>query len=258
MINQLPGKLLAFPMLPLLWGSCLALIPHSSPAQIRIDNNHSIFLAQQTLPPLPNVRPAEPVEFYQYNQNLQPYQPVQVNQYSQNFQRYLVYVDSSNFQTLQLVRQIEPGAYIRQYQGRSVIQTGIFDRLANAQNRLADLRSYGINEARLVSFADGREIPTSASFSTTGQEIPTLPGSPNNQRQQSNYYVAIPADSREIPVIADNIRRNIGQYGIVLEREQPRGPHIAVGPFAGRTEAEQWNKYLRNLGYGNARVYYGR
>ncbi|HYW21541.1 MAG TPA: hypothetical protein VE956_20010 [Nodularia sp. (in: cyanobacteria)] len=246
MYSHISGKFTAFQIMPLFLGTCLALIPQSSPAQMRVNNT-----VVQSLPPLPNLQPIPAVEFNQYNQNFQPYQqPVQVNQYNQNFQRYLVYVDSNNSQILQQVRRIEPGAYIRQYQGRSVIQSGIFSQQINAENRVRELQSYGINNARIINFTNGQEIGVVA---PGRQPTPTLP----NQRKES-YYAVIPGDVRELPFIADNIRQRSGQYNVVLERQQPRGSHVAVGPFTSRKDAELWNKYLRELGYGNARVYYGK
>jgi len=68
----------------------------------------------------------------------------------------------------------------------------------------------------------------------------------------------IPGRSQDLPIIEDKIRRNIGQSAAILQRNQPLGSHIAVGRFTQRTQAEQWNSYLRNLGFGNARVYYGK
>ncbi|GAX38633.1 hypothetical protein [Nodularia sp. NIES-3585] len=245
MYSQISGKFTAFQIMPLFLGSCLALIPQSSPAQIGANNT-----VAQSLPPVPNVQPMPGVEF-QDQQNFQPYEPLEVNQYSQNFQRYLVYVDSSNSQTLQQVRRIDPDAYIRQYQGRSVIQSGIFSQLINAENRVRELQSYGINNAQIVNFSDGQET----GFVTPGQQqTPTL----SNRRQESSYYAVIPADVRELSAIANNIRQRSGQYGVVLVRQEPRGSHVAVGPFTDRTDAELWNRYLRELGYGNSRVYYGR
>ena len=248
MYNHISGKFTAFQIMPLLLGSCLALIPQTSPAQVQV--NHTV---AQSLPPLPNVQAAPVVEFHQSQQNFQPYQPREVNLYSQNFQRYLVYVESNNSQTLQQVRLIEPEAFIRQYQGRSVIQSGIFSQRVNAENRIRELQSYGINNGRIVNYSDGREIPT-GSINPGQQPTPTLP----NRRQESSYYAVIPTNVRELPFIADNIRRTSGQYGVVLERQEPRGSHVAVGPFTTRADAELWNRYLRELGYGNARVYYGR
>ncbi len=245
MYSHISGKFTAFGIMPWFLGSCLVLIPQSSPAQIRVNNT-----VVQSLPPVPNVPSMSGVEF-QYQQNFQPYQPEQVNQYSQNFQRYLVYIESSNSQTLQQVRRIDPEAYIRQYQGRSVIQSGIFSQLINAENRVRELQSYGISNTRIVNFSDGQET----GFVTPGQQpMSTLP----NRRKESSYYAVIPAEARELPAIANNIRQRSGQYGVVLVRQEPLGSHVAVGPFTSRTDAEVWNKYLRELGYGNSRVYYGR
>jgi hypothetical protein len=274
MCSQISGEFIAFRII-LLLGGWLTLTFHVNPVQAQI-NTSQVLLAQQTvidtLPPPPEIspipfgqsplpqvqpgqyvqyQPTQSVEFNQPQPNYQPTQSVEFNQYSQNFQRYLVYVDNYNYQTLQQVRQIEPGAYIRQYQGRSIIQSGVFSRLSNAQERVRQLESYRIYGAQIVGFADGREVPASSS---------TYPGdrSVNVSRGDSRYYVAIPAKSQDLPSIAERIRQNTGLAGFILQRQSPRGPHVAVGPFARRTEAEEWNNRLQNLGFGDARVYYGK
>ena len=207
-----------------------------------------------------NFQPSQPLQNNQFQPNFQPSQPPQFSQYNQNFERYLVYVDGSDSQTLQQIRQIEPSAYIRQYQGRNVIQSGVFNRVSNAQQRVSELQSRGIYNARIISFGNGQEIDTGNSRGLVGDR-----NNINANRPSSRYYVAIPTTSQQLPAIAAQIRQNIAQYsqglgrsGGVLERTQPRGPHVAVGPFPDRFQAEEWNKYLRNLGYRNARVYYGK
>lgn len=258
------------------------LIPDSTPAQAQLDNS-SILLAQEvgeTLPPPPipfgqqpspqlqpvqeyqfeqDFQPSQPLQNNQFDPNFQPSQPAQFSQYNQNFERYLVYVDGSDFQTLQEIRRIEPTAYIRQYQGRNVIQSGVFNRVSNAQQRVSELQSRGIYSARIISFANGQEIGIGNSGFVGDRNLISA------NRPVSRYYVAIPTTPEELPAIATQVRQNLarfsqglGQSGGVLERTQPRGSHVAVGPFSDRFQAEEWNKYLRNTGYRNARVYYGR
>ncbi|MEA5581108.1 hypothetical protein VB620_07120 [Nodularia harveyana UHCC-0300] len=217
MYSHVSGKFTSFEIIPLFLGSCLALMPQTSLAQT-----------------LPNVQPA--VEF---------------NQYTQNFQRYLVYVDSGNSQTLQQVRLIVPDAYIRQYQGRTIIQSGIFGEIINAQNLARQLQSYGINNARIVNFSDGQEVSSVNSGQSSTSNFPV-------QTQGSAYYAVIPADSINVPLIADKIRLSSGYSDLILERQRPRGPHVAVGPFTKYSVAVEWDKYLRKLGYRNSRVYYGK
>ncbi|WP_461923440.1 hypothetical protein [Nostoc sp.] len=271
-------------LFPLLVGGWLMLIPDSTPVQAQIYNSN-VLLAQQAgeiLPPPPiipfdqqpspqleplqnnqleqNFQPSQPLQNNQLEQNFEPSQPAHFSQSNQNFERYLVYVDGSDFQTLQKIRQIEPSAYIRQYQGRNIIQSGVFNRVSNAQQRVSELQSRGIYSARIISFANGQEI---------GVGNRDFEGDRNNNisaiRPVSRYYVAIPTTSEQLPAIAAQIRQNLarftqdlGRSGAVLERTQPRGPHVAVGPFSDRFQAEEWNKYLRNIGYANARVYYGK
>lgn len=258
--------------LPLLMGGWLLLIPNN----VLLAQEAGEILPPPPIPfgqqPSPQLQPTEPLQDNQLEQNFQPSQPLQDNQlepnfqpsqspqfsqYNQNFERYLVYVDGSDSRTLQAIRQIEPSAYIRQYQGRNVIQSGVFNRVSNAQQRVNELQSRGIYNARIISFGNGQEIDVGNNGNFRGDR-----NNINPPKQASRYYVVIPTTQEQLPAIAEQIRQNLarfsqglGQSGGVLERTQPRGPHVAVGPFPDRFQAGEWNKYLRNTGYGNARVY---
>ena len=264
-------------MIPFILGGSLALISYPTPAKGQI-NTKDILLAQrpfvyQDLPPAPPIPgtgssndllpplPTSPQNYttpqrfidfqaepsYQNNRNRR-YTDELAAPSSQNNRngRYLVYVDSNNFRRLQQVHQIEPEAYIRRFQGRSIIQAGVFSRESNAKERVRELRSYGINDARLVSFSNRREIsspPTQNDFV---------------RHPSKSYYVAIPAKSQDLPFIEDRIRHSVGFNIGVSARNHPRGSHVAVGPFNQYLDAEAWNNYLQKQGFGNARVYYGR
>ncbi|BAZ18109.1 hypothetical protein NIES4071_99920 [Calothrix sp. NIES-4071] len=195
----------------------------------------------------------------QYNQGAPI--PQYNQQYNQGFERYSVIVDASgyNAQLLPVVKRVEPTAYIRNFGGRSVIQAGVFSRQQNALQRIQELLASGIG------FSNVRV------FNNNGQEISLTPngggsvggGSYGNvsQNNSSSYYVAIPTRSEDFYQVEQTVWRSLGQYVNyigVQRRNQPRGAHIAVGPFAERGQAEQWNAVLRNAGLGNARVYYGR
>ncbi|MEH2082978.1 MAG: hypothetical protein V7K89_24270 [Nostoc sp.] len=288
-------------LLFLLVGGWLVLIPDSTPAQVQISNSNLLLAQEgEILPPPPipfgqqpspqlqpaqpqdfnqpevnfqpsqplqnnqpevNFQPSQPLHNNQFEQNFQPSQPTQFSQYNQNFERYLVYVDGSDYQTLEAIRQIEPSAYIRQFQGRNVIQSGVFNRVSNAQQRVNELQSRGIYNARIISFGNGQEINAgNGNYNYIGDH-----NNINANRRVSRYYVAIPTTSEQLSAIAAQLRQNLGVFtqelgrsGGVLERTQPRGPHVAVGPFQNRFQAEEWNKYIRNIGYRNARVYYGK
>ncbi|MBW4646210.1 MAG: hypothetical protein KME23_25000 [Goleter apudmare HA4340-LM2] len=270
MLSQISGQLTTYQMVSLLLGGCLTLFSYSIPAQAQIHSSGAL-LAQrkvfEALPPPPNLSPipqnSQPIVIPQVQQaqtfewgvsNVTPnQQPVQSSLYTQNSERYLVYVDSS--QQLQRVRQIEPTAYVRSHNGRSVIQSGSFSKASNAQQRVRELESNGIRGAQIVSATNGQAIayanPTASNNSN---------GNPRQQGKANanSYYVTIPAKSEQLNPIANQIRQKIGRYDIVLERQQPKGPHVAVGPFPQRSDAEEWNKYLRQMGFGDARVYYGK
>jgi hypothetical protein len=225
--------------------SCfVALTTNSIPVQAQISHSDGILLAQtvfETLPPPPNYT-QQPIEFNQY-------QPVQ-SSYSQSFQRYSVYVENTSNWTLQQVRRVEPTAYIRQYNGRSVIQSGVFNGLTNAQQRVRELNAVGIYGASIAGFNNAQEVPFSPDNRNSSNN--------NSVSTKSRYYVSIPAKSQNLSTVANQVRQVTGLYSFVVEKKQPIGPHVAVGPFAQRAEAEQWNNFIRDRGFGNARVYYDR
>jgi hypothetical protein len=196
-----------------------------------------------------------------YNQTT-PAQPTNQYQYSQNNERYLVIVNSNSPQVLQQVRQIEPTAYFRAVQGGSVIQAGTFTRITNVQNRLRQLADNRIGGVRVFNLANGQEMTYASGGNINnggGNNNPN--NNPNNEQRRSDYYyVAIPGNPNELITIEEKIRRNsnIGQVVRIIRRNEPRGTHIAVGPFSQRLQAEQWNNYLQNMGFDNSRVYYGK
>ncbi|MBR8836842.1 MAG: hypothetical protein DSM106950_23220 [Stigonema ocellatum SAG 48.90 = DSM 106950] len=279
------NQFIAFPRFLLLAG-WLVLISCCHPAQAKTISSN-ILVAQgvvEPLPPpppisgvpnseqsLPQLQPSSELPVIEFRQS-QPSQVAPVPQYNrqyrrqnhrgygQTFGRYLVYVNSDSPQLLQQVRQIEPNAYIRQFQGRSVIQAGAFSRQYNAQQRLTQLRSYGINRTEIVS--NGERIPDSYREPTPYSYREPRPyssgGDDYGRNRSKSYYVAIPANSEQLPGIESQIRQSVGINTGVTARNHPRGSHVAVGPFAQQLEAEQWNNYLKNNGFGNARVYYGR
>ncbi|MDZ8054880.1 MAG: hypothetical protein RMX68_009095 [Aulosira sp. ZfuVER01] len=276
MSRPIPDQAIAFPLVPFFLGGCLALLPDSTPAQAQVTKS-GFLLAERTvvktLPPppvmqtIPNNQQAQTIPWRSYNQNFQspprvrvnqykqnfrPYQTVQANSYNWSAERYLVYVDGNDYQRLQRVRQLERSAYIKYDNGREVIQSGSFSRPANAQQRVRELESYGIYGARIVRASSGQQVGY-----TPSTNYAATPRNPKPER--SNYYfVIIPARSQDLSAIASRIRQNSGRYDIVVERQKPLGPHVAVGAFGQRSDAERWNDYLRKLGYGNARVYYGK
>ncbi|NJR17311.1 MAG: SPOR domain-containing protein [Calothrix sp. CSU_2_0] len=196
------------------------------------------------------------------NQTTQ-YNQTSVYQYNQAGERFSVFVDAGayNVQVLPVVKQIEPSAYIRSFGGRAVIQAGIFSRQQNAVLRIQQLLSTGLNfnNLRLFNLTSGQELALTPAGGQGGGINPG--GNPNpNQKRSNYYYVAIPARSTEFPAIEERIQRSLGQSlnnVAVLRRNSPRGTHIAVGPFAERSQAEKWNAAIKDAGLGNARVYYG-
>ena len=242
-------------------------------AQAVPQNNDSIQQLAQGLPPLPGTA-AMPPSFGE-NAAIAP------------ASRYMVYVNGSSPLLLEQIQQIEPDAFRRQYDGRTVIQTGAFSYSQNAQAQVAALAEWGIG----AEIAEVDRLPAAASFASpppfissnnsSSQSVPLpvvavpndsvefgespLPPPPGSVEAVSfnpgvsdrGYYVVVPTSAAELASTASGVSQLGLNSSQVLTRTSPRGPHVAIGPFSDRDLAQQWNRYLRSYGY-NARVHFDR
>ncbi|MBW4647792.1 MAG: hypothetical protein KME06_03700 [Kastovskya adunca ATA6-11-RM4] len=149
---------------------------------------------------------------------------------------YRVYVSGNSPSLLAQVQQFEPDAFVRS--GEGVIQAGVFSDRDNAQLFARRLESQG--------------LPTQV-VAVGGATL--SPDSPISRER--GYFVVIPASTGELPGIAERALRLGLSRNVVNQRQQPRGPHVAVGPFEAREQADRWSNQLRSEGM-DARVYFGR
>jgi superfamily II DNA helicase RecQ len=157
---------------------------------------------------------------------------------------------------LSQVRQIEPQAFVRQRDG--IIQAGVFADEYNAESRVRALAARGIR-AQVTAIADSG-TPWAIATGTDAQ----LEGTPNfasdlpqYEVALRGYFVVIPGKSSDLPNIAAEVVRLGVTESAVSQREAPRGPHVAIGPFESRRDADRWTNYFRSAGM-DARVYFGQ
>ncbi len=111
----------------------------------------------ETLPPPPSLNKSNPqiVDELFVPRDLDfrvPELPV-----AQILDSYLVYITNDDSTQLERVRQLIPTAFIRQHQGKSVIQAGVFSKNLNALNLAQQLQSQGIN-ARIFNLTTAKEV----------------------------------------------------------------------------------------------------
>ncbi len=155
---------------------------------------------------------------------------------SSRSQSYLVYVNQNSSVRLQQVQQLEPTAFMRQYQGRSIIQAGVFSQTFNAETLAIKLVSQGI-DVRIVNLATGEDRDFVSNYKF--------------------YFVVIPAKQDKLANIQQQVEQlKMGMAVKVSQKEQPRS-HVRLGPFINKAQAENWKRYLKASGLRKARVYYG-
>ena len=241
---------------PVLLGTCLVGLPKATMAQLP-----SII---ETLPPLPENRPLPTPDPSLSNPSNRTVNP------STSVYRYRVFVDSTNNFMLDRVRDAIPDAFIRR--GEGVIQAGAFreEDKFKADLRVQELAARGIT-ARIVDSSTGRNVPlgnnnalgqpntpnpTNFPSSTFPNTVPDNNSRDGNQASNTNpYFVIIPSSLDNLPSLAGQVVNFGISQELVRQREEPRGPHVIVGPFADRGLAQQWEDYLRNEGL-DARVYF--
>lgn len=236
--------LLVAPLLPLVVGGWLALTANAIAAATQTAKAQpipSILLAQAVVdnlpPPPPAVLTKEQLPSEPFTPRELDFQVPGASSGSTNSNSYLVYVNDSSFSTLQQIQQLEPKAFVRQYNGQSVIQAGVFSKNSNAQQQAKALQSRGIT-ARIVSLATGEET---------------------DFRESKSYFVVIPASREDLLLVEDRVKQlRIDMPVNISQRDKPRGTHIKIGPFPERGQAERLNRYMVDSGLRNARVYYGR
>lgn len=150
---------------------------------------------------------------------------------------YLVYINENSALKLQQIQQLEPTAFVRQYQGRSIIQVGVFSQNANALNLANTLEFNGI-DARIISL-------------TTGKDIDFV-------SNQKFYFVVIPAKPEKLALVENQVKQlKMGMPINISQKQQPRS-HVRLGPFLEREQAENWKRYLKASGLKKVKVYYGK
>lgn len=147
---------------------------------------------------------------------------------------------------LSQVQQIEPTAFVRQ---EGVIQAGIFSNETNARSRVRELSALGIR-SQITPLAPSTDAALVSSERFTSDSLP-------DRADSRGYFVVIPGDSMSLPDIAARVVSLGVAESAVSQKESPRGPHIAVGPFDNRRDADRWSNYFRSTGM-DARVYFGR
>ncbi len=184
--------------------------------------------------------------------------------------RVIVLVNGSSPLLLQQVRAIVPNAFIAQYQRQRMIQTGTFSSIVNAQRQVNSLRAQGI-DATILTGNQGLAVGSGSNHLPTGQPAPhsvsppprpaSTPGARMGDDRRttaiSPYLVIIPGSSQDLdPLTAQAVRLGVRRDAI-QQRKAPLGPHLEIGPFTQRQDAEESNRYLRQKGM-DARVFFNR
>ncbi len=184
---------------------------------------------------------------------------------------YVVYIPGDNRSTLARVRQIEPDAFINEYEGQIFIQIGAFADKSNAQRRSRELeRLVGVRSAigKMDFTAGSNDIasspppppPPPPSYSDDFLPPPPvnlepLPPPVRDIPLPKGYFAIVPGTPDKLSSLAQQAVEAGIEESKIFTRSAPFGPHIAIGPYPDRTTAEQESNFLRLFGL-DARVEY--
>jgi hypothetical protein len=175
-------------------------------------------------------------------------------------QVYRVEIMGSDPFLLSQVQSIAPDAFARQ--GDGIIQVGSFTERYNAQRQAETLASLGIR-ANVVTANIDRYRDDSQGLGTPldrnrASKLPPnfISPSQRNTTNPGRFFVVIPGgDTNQLDRMMQQALALGLQPNIIQEHSEPLGLHLAVGPFASRSEAEVWNTRLRSHGM-DARLHF--
>lgn len=238
--------------------------------------------AQQALPPppaVPNLMPLPSLQPVNVTPGMPP-MPGMANppqetifqapaQVPSNTASYQVVVNGDSPYLLQQIQRVDATSFVREYQGKRVIQAGVFSTGVEAQQRVAVLNQQGIG-AQVVTATVGYQnqvMPTlypGASTSVMGNPAmgnPAMGMNPNAMSASlprvSFYQVVVPAPPDDYGIITQKMITMGVRPEAIQTRRSPNGSHVAVGPFTQQAEAANISSYLRSGGM-DARVFYSR
>lgn len=149
---------------------------------------------------------------------------------------YRVEVRSNNRQDLELVRRVEPEAFMR----GDRIQAGVFSDRNNARALQSDLRDEGLN-AKIV------DVDSNAVAAI---------GSSGDNNDSAAYFVAIPVRGSAVD-LQNRVLATGVNASLVQTRESVRGDYVAIGPFYNRAKANAVNSQVRAVSL-DGRLYFRR
>ncbi len=157
---------------------------------------------------------------------------------TQKVDNYLVYINNANSAQLEQVKQMIPTAFMRQYQGKSVIQAGVFGKELNAITLAQKLQSQGISP-HIFNLTTAKEV----ALKTDSSKF---------------YFVVIPTDVKDLSSVERQVKQLPIVVAAIISQRHDRGSYLRVGPFTAKGQAETYNRYLLDSGLSNTQVYYGR
>jgi hypothetical protein len=159
---------------------------------------------------------------------------------------YRVLVISDSYAVLQQVKKVAPDAFFEPIGVRKVIQAGAFSTEYGARNRVAELANVGVQSAIYGANAYPDPNPN-----------PNNPyPNPAPAAAAKGYYAVVPGNGDLVKVAEKMLTLGLPR-NVLIPRDKPLGPHIAIGPYPKREDAEAMSQWLRN-GSLDARVYLQR
>lgn len=155
--------------------------------------------------------------------------------------RYLVYLNGNSALLLDAIRRFVPAASLQQYGNQTVIQAGVFEEAAAAQEQAQLLQSQGFQVQIDSLSASALNVLLQPPIGASQPAFNPLPVV-NNGSQGEKYLVYVDTDNpanlaRVQRLVPNAVQRTIGNQTV-----------LQVGAFGDRQAAETWRRTLTQEG----------